>query len=158
MLVANKLVMHYIPAPSLVSLIQLLACTGIILVGKMLGILQLDAVETPQLRWLSLYSGSVYLFFVKSRVSLLNDLKECKGDRNLMNFRIVFRLALKPSFFHEASFVSGIYFSLAALSHANVETVIVARSCLPLATSILDYVFLGRQVNISAIFQRGYSH
>ncbi len=62
MLVANKLVMHYIPAPSLVSLIQLLACTGIILVGKMLGILQLDAVETSQLRWLTLYSGSVPFF------------------------------------------------------------------------------------------------
>ncbi len=65
MLVANKLVMHYIPAPSLVSLIQLLACTGIILLGKMLGVLQLDAVETHQLRWLLLYSGEFQLFSTK---------------------------------------------------------------------------------------------
>jgi hypothetical protein len=42
--------------------------------------------------------------------------------------------------------VSGIVFNLGALEHANVETLIVARSCLPLITSILDYLFLGRQV------------
>ena len=45
-----------------------------------------------------------------------------------------------------ALFVSGIVLNLGALEHANVETLIVARSCLPLATSILDYFFLGRQV------------
>ena len=47
--------------------------------------------------------------------------------------------------FEPALFVSGIVFNLGALEHANVETLIVARSCLPLLTSVLDYLFLGRQ-------------
>ena len=59
MLIANKLVMYYIPAPSMVSLIQLLACTAVILLGKLLGLLTLDSVETHQLKWLVLYSGTI---------------------------------------------------------------------------------------------------
>ena len=47
-----------------------------------------------------------------------------------------------------ALFVAGLIFNLGALEHTNVETLIVARSCLPLVTSILDYIFLGRQVSI----------
>ena len=51
---------------------------------------------------------------------------------------------------HTGCFVASIYYNLCALEVSSVETLIVARSCLPLAMSILDYHFLGRQVTLSA--------
>ncbi len=42
--------------------------------------------------------------------------------------------------------MASIYFNLCALEVSSVESLIVARSCLPLAMSILNYTFFGRQV------------
>lgn len=42
------------------------------------------------------------------------------------------------------SFVFGVYCNMKALSYSNVETVIVFRSCTPLAVSVCDYFFLNR--------------
>ncbi len=45
-----------------------------------------------------------------------------------------------------ASFVFGVYCNMQALSYSNIETVIVFRSCTPLAVSVCDYVFLNREL------------
>ena len=42
------------------------------------------------------------------------------------------------------AFVSAIYANMQALKHSNVETVIVFRSCSPIAVSIIEYIFMGR--------------
>jgi len=43
-------------------------------------------------------------------------------------------------------FVSGVYANMRALAGTNVETVIVFRSCTPLAVAGLDYYFMGREL------------
>lgn len=57
MLIVNKLVISYIPAPSLVSCVQLVVCIISILVANCLGLVILDSVRLSELRWLFLYSG-----------------------------------------------------------------------------------------------------
>jgi hypothetical protein len=42
------------------------------------------------------------------------------------------------------AFVAAIYANMQALSHSNVETVIVFRSCSPIAVSIVEYFFMDR--------------
>merc|ERR1712039_12481 len=44
------------------------------------------------------------------------------------------------------SFVLSIYFNGKVLQYSNVETLITFRSCSPLAVSILDWAFLGREL------------
>ena len=44
------------------------------------------------------------------------------------------------------SFVAAIYANMRALAMSNVETVIVFRSASPIAVSVLDWYFLGRQL------------
>uniref|UniRef100_A0A7S1UBW8 EamA domain-containing protein n=1 Tax=Phaeomonas parva TaxID=124430 RepID=A0A7S1UBW8_9STRA len=43
-------------------------------------------------------------------------------------------------------FVISVYANMQALSHSNVDTVIVFRSCTPLAVAICDFVFMGREL------------
>ena len=124
MLIANKLVMSYIPLPSLVSSIQLVVCGFSILVCQSFGLLQLEFVDRKELTWLFTYSG-IFFYVICCFSNWWNS---------------------------SALFVSGIYFNLVALEHSNVETIIVARSCLPLVTSILDFFFLGRQVRFCVSF------
>lgn len=45
-----------------------------------------------------------------------------------------------------AAFTSGIYCNMRALQGSNIETVIVFRSCTPLAVSVLDWLFLDREL------------
>ena len=42
------------------------------------------------------------------------------------------------------AFVSAIYANMQALSHSNVETVIVFRACSPIAVSVVEYLFMDR--------------
>ena len=53
---------------------------------------------------------------------------------------------VKAYLLYVASFVFGVYCNMQALSHSNVETVIVFRSCTPLAVSLCDYLFLYREL------------
>lgn len=43
------------------------------------------------------------------------------------------------------AFVSAIYANMQALKQSNVETVIVFRACSPIAVSVIEYLFLGRE-------------
>lgn len=43
-------------------------------------------------------------------------------------------------------FVLGVYANMRALERSNVDTVIMFRSCTPLAVSFLDFAFMGRQL------------
>lgn len=43
-----------------------------------------------------------------------------------------------------AAFVGSVYTNMQALSHSNVETVIVFRACTPIAVSLIEYFFMGR--------------
>lgn len=45
-----------------------------------------------------------------------------------------------------ALFILGLYSNIRALENANVETVIVFRAMAPLFVSVLEYLFLGRQL------------
>jgi drug/metabolite transporter (DMT)-like permease len=42
------------------------------------------------------------------------------------------------------AFVAAIYANMQALSHSNVETVIVFRACSPLAVTVVEYFFMDR--------------
>lgn len=44
------------------------------------------------------------------------------------------------------AFVSSIYANMQALAHSNVETVIVFRACSPIAVSVIEYIFMGREL------------
>ena len=45
MLIVNKYCMIYIPAPSLISLIQLVSCSGVIIIGQGIGLLHTGTPE-----------------------------------------------------------------------------------------------------------------
>ena len=53
---------------------------------------------------------------------------------------------VKPYLLYGPLFCATIYANMKALSVSNVETVIVARACSPLAVSMLDWSFLGREL------------
>ena len=53
---------------------------------------------------------------------------------------------VKPYLLYGPLFCATIYTNMMALSLSNVETVIVARACSPLAVSVLDWSFLGREL------------
>jgi len=53
---------------------------------------------------------------------------------------------LKPYLLYIVAFVTAIYCNMRALEASNVETVIVFRACTPLATSIIEYLFMGREM------------
>lgn len=53
---------------------------------------------------------------------------------------------LKPYFIYVLAFVLAIYSNMQALSHSNVETVIVFRACTPIAVSFVEYMFMGRDL------------
>lgn len=101
MLLFNKLAMHYIPAPSFVTLVQLCFATIVILILQFAKV-----IEYEPLIWGKVRS---YLFYV-------------------------------------VLFVFGVYCNMQALAYSTVETVIVFRSCTPLAVSVCDYLFLNRDL------------
>ena len=59
MLIVNKLVITFVPAPTLVSCIQLVVCMMAILVAHCLGATKLNLVSKSEFYWLFLYSGVV---------------------------------------------------------------------------------------------------
>ena len=58
---------------------------------------------------------------------------------------------MKPYLVYTIFFALGIYANMRSLSSSNVETVIVFRSLSPLIVSVLDWLFLGREVCCSII-------
>ena len=91
--------MQYIPIPSVVSFIQIIASTVALLLMKMMG------VKIDDLEWTKMKAYSWYI----------------------------------------VSFVGAVYSNMQALNHTNVETVIVFRACTPIAVSVIEYFFMGRQ-------------
>ena len=53
---------------------------------------------------------------------------------------------VKPYILYVAMFVTTIYCNFKALQFSNVETLIVARACVPCVVSILDFACLGRKL------------
>ena len=56
------------------------------------------------------------------------------------------RRAATPYALYTAFFCLSVYSNMQALNHTNVDTVIIFRSCSPLAVSITDYIFMGREL------------
>ncbi|KAL1510158.1 hypothetical protein AB1Y20_006489 [Prymnesium parvum] len=54
------------------------------------------------------------------------------------------RRKVKPYAMYVCMFVATVYCSFKALEHSNVETLIIARSCVPCVVSVLEFFFLGR--------------
>lgn len=52
---------------------------------------------------------------------------------------------MKSFMWYVLIFVLTIYANMQALQHSNVETVIVFRACSPIATSVVEYMFMGRE-------------
>lgn len=98
LLLANKAAMEYLPVPSVVSFIQIVSSTLIVLLLKFSGV-YVDAIE-----WTKVKAYSLYI----------------------------------------AAFVGSIYANMQALSHSNVETVIVFRACSPIAVTVIEYVLMDR--------------
>ena len=53
---------------------------------------------------------------------------------------------LKAYSLYIIAFVTAIYANMQALQHSNVETVIVFRACSPIAVSVVEWLFLGREL------------
>jgi hypothetical protein len=99
MLVLNKLAVHHIRAPALVTLVQFATTTAFVTGGWQCGCLPID-----QARWSRLKHFALYVL----------------------------------------AFSLGTWANMKVLMAANVETVIVFRSCAPLCMCIMDYAFHGR--------------
>ena len=95
----NKLCVHHLPLPGIVTACQFSVCSIFVYSAKLLGLLQMDDFEWDKAKY--------FLVYV-------------------------------------LSFTIGTYTNMKVLSMANVETIIVFRSCTPLAVCILDTVFYGR--------------
>ena len=54
--------------------------------------------------------------------------------------------ALKPYPVYTVAFSTGVYTNMMCLNTSNIETVIVARALSPLVVSLLDPIFLGREL------------
>jgi hypothetical protein len=53
---------------------------------------------------------------------------------------------LKPYMIYIIAFVFAIYTNMQALNYSNIETVIVFRSCTPISVTIVEYMFMGRDL------------
>lgn len=98
LLLANKMAIAYLPLPSVVSFIQILASAVAVLVYKCLG------GNVDGLEWSKVKAYGLYI----------------------------------------VAFVAAIYSNMQALSHSNVETVIVFRACSPVAVCVVEYLFMDR--------------
>jgi len=47
---------------------------------------------------------------------------------------------------YTVAFVLGVYCNMRALENSNVETVIIFRSCTPIAVAVCDFLFMGREL------------
>ena len=99
MLLVNKLAVHHLPLPGLVTACQFSLCSLCVYGSKLCGWLEMDDFEWDKVKY--------FLIYV-------------------------------------LSFTIGTYTNMKVLSMANVETVIVFRSCTPLAVAILDYLVYKR--------------
>lgn len=101
LVLVNKLILSYIPFPSIVITGQLFASIFLIYGANMFGVIEVDPIK-----W-------VYL---------------------------------KPYLIYTVAFSLGVYTNMMCLNTSNVETVIVARGLSPLLVSVLDPIFLGREL------------
>lgn len=53
---------------------------------------------------------------------------------------------LKPYMLYIVAFVFAIYTNMQALNYSNIETVIVFRSCTPISVTLVEYLFMGRDL------------
>jgi len=95
----NKLAVHHLPLPGLVTSTQFSTCAAVVYGLKLGGCLQMDDFEWSKAKYFIIYV---------------------------------------------LSFTIGTYTNIKVLSMANVETVIVFRSCTPLAVAFFDYLFYNR--------------
>jgi GDP-mannose transporter len=65
--------------------------------------------------------------------------KMCGGQVDKLEWSKVKAYAL-----YIVAFVAAIYANMQALSHSNVETVIVFRACSPIAVTVVEYIFMDR--------------
>jgi GDP-mannose transporter len=65
--------------------------------------------------------------------------KMCGGQVDKLEWSKVKAYAL-----YIVAFVAAIYANMQALSHSNVETVIVFRACSPIAVTVVEYLFMDR--------------
>jgi hypothetical protein len=99
LLLLNKMSMEYLPLPSVVSLIQIVAATIFVVLIRVCGV-KVDSLELSKVK-----AYSVYIL----------------------------------------AFVFALFCNMKALAASNVETVIVFRSCSPLAVCIIEYLFMDRE-------------
>ena len=97
----NKLAVHHLPLPGLVTACQFSLCSVFVFGGKLGGCLRMDDFEWEKAKFFIIYV---------------------------------------------LSFTIGTYTNMKVLSMANVETVIVFRSCTPLAVACFDTIFYNRQM------------
>lgn len=101
LVLVNKLILHFLPFPSLVIVVQLLSSIFMVYGANFFGVMPID-----DFKW---------EFF-------------------------------KPYMIYTVAFSTGVYTNMMCLNTSNVETVIVARACSPLVVSVLDAMFLGREL------------
>lgn len=114
----------------LVPILLYSVCSGtLLLLNKLL----ISYIPLPALMTLvQLLSAVGFVYFLKvSKISEVDDMVMEK---------------MIPYGYYALAFVFGVYSNMKALAVSNVETVIVFRALSPLAVSVLDYVFLGREL------------
>lgn len=100
LLLANKMAIHYLPSPSIVSFAQILFSAVAVLLIKAFG------YPVDWFEWEKMKAYAIYIII----------------------------------------FVAAIYTNMKALALSNVETVIVFRACTPIAVSIIEYLFMDREL------------
>ena len=114
MLLVNKLSVHHIPSPALVTFCQFASASALVYACKLLRLLEMDDFEWSKAKH--------FLIYV-------------------------------------VSFTFGTWTNMKVLSMANVETVIVFRSCAPIAVSMFDYLFYNRDLpNVRSVCMRRDAH
>lgn len=117
-------------AEVIVSVISYSMCSGsLVLVNKLI----LHYFPFPSIVVTMQLFASIFLIYGGNMVGIM------EIDKLTM-------AAIKPYLIYTVAFSTGVYTNMMCLNTSNVETVIVARALSPLVVSLLDPIFLGREL------------
>ena len=102
-------------------------CSSTLLLANKMAIEHLPVPSVVS--FMQILSSAVFILFIKLCGVTVDDLEWDK---------------IKAYSMYIVAFVAAIYANMQALSHSNVETVIVFRACSPVAVSIVEYLLMDR--------------
>ena len=147
-MVVNKLAVHAVPAPSFVTAVQLAACATLVGVAAQLQFVEFKGFEMEKIKCdllPSIYSHAMRVDRLAPEMVVCTAVRVRVGREGAGLSCHVAR-ARRPFMVYIFGFALSLYSNMRALQETSVETVIVFRSCVPMAVSILEWMFLGRRL------------